>query len=64
MKNNECVNVTLVCDDMKAIQINLSVEFKKPYSLVKSFMKIRNILWTDFTEREIHEKQTNRFFGR
>ena len=28
MKNNECVNVTLVCDDMKANQINLSVEFK------------------------------------
>ena len=42
MKKNECVNVTFVCDDMKAIQINLSVEFK--YSLVKSFMKIRNIL--------------------
>ena len=42
MKNNECVNVTLVCDDMKANQINLSVEFK--YSLVKSFMKIRNLL--------------------
>ena len=31
MKNNECVNVTLVCDDMKAIQINLSVELKKKH---------------------------------
>ena len=29
MKNDECVNVTLVCNDMKAIQINLSVEFLK-----------------------------------